>query len=75
MSTAVVRWLVASLPASLFGQTEGQSIRLLAKRSRYLRFCSSEPKASMPCFDEELLTDIMTAQEASTLEISSMAST
>mgnify|MGYP000235715435 CR=1 FL=1 len=58
---------------------EGKSLRKVispvAKGMRYFCFCSSVPKFSNPQQTNELFTDITTEQEASTLEISSIAKT
>ena len=75
MSTAVVRCEVASEPASGSLKQNAPICSPFAKGTKYFCFCSSVPKFSIPQHTNELFTLIITLQEASTFEISSMANT
>ncbi len=75
MSMAVVRWLVASRPASGSLRQKAPITSPLASGTKYLRFCSSLAKCSRPQHTRLLFTLITTLVLASTLLISSMAST
>ena len=75
MSSAVVRWLVASEPASGSLRAKAPMISPEHRRGRYFCFCSSVPYFSRPQHTSELFTLMITEHEASTLVISSMAST
>src|SRR4051812_8522341 len=72
---AVVCCDVASEPASGSDKQNAPIISPLARGTKYFCFCSSVPYVSSPQQTKELFPDIITEHEASTLEISSIAST
>ena len=73
MSIAVVRCEVASEPASGSDKQKAPIFSPVANGTRYFIFCSSFANFSNPQQTNELLTDIHTEVEASTFEISSIA--
>ena len=75
MSIAVVLCEVASDPASGSDKQKAPMTSPLANGVKYFIFCSSEPYFSNPAHTNELFTDMITAAEASTFAISSMANT
>ena len=71
----MVRWLVASLPASGSLRQKAPMISPFARGFRYFSFCASVPKVSRPQHTRLLFTLMTTLVLASILLISSMAST
>ena len=72
---AVVRWDVASLPASGSERQKQPTSAPVVNLGIYFCFCSSVPYFSKPYKTRELFTDMITEQLLSILEISSIAST
>ena len=73
MSIAVVFCDVASEPASGSDKQKAPITSPVANGIKYFCFCSSLQYFSIPAQTNELFTDIITAAEASTFEISVIA--